>query len=152
MQLVALDFQALNLRTKRDDKIAAIAVQQQAEHLKAWADQYLADIGRGLQALNSDVTELDEKERASLYSTLEAGRFAEKFDGDRIEALRWAVLEEKRRTVRMLVSEILVVKGENGEKLIIPQLALEIPREYASLAYDDQSLEYIESLVELVPA
>lgn len=149
MQLVALDFQALNLRTKRDDRIAAIAVQQQAEHLKVWADQYLADIGRGLQALNSDVAELTEEEQARLYSTLEAGRFAEKFDGDRIEALRWAVLEEKRRTVRMLVSEILVVQGENGEKLIIPQLALEIPREYASLAYDDQSLEYIESLAEL---
>jgi len=46
--------------------------------------------------------------------------------------------------VRMLVSEVLVVKGKNGEKIIVPQLALEIPIEYASLAYNDQALEYIE--------
>ena len=45
-----------------------------------------------------------------------------------------------------MVSDVLVVKGENGEKIIVPQLALKIPREYASLAYSDQSLEYVESL------
>lgn len=148
MQLTALDFQALDLCKKRDDKIAAIAVQQQAEHLKAWADEYLTDIYRGLQILDSDVAELSKEERANLYTALEAGRFLGKFDGGKLAALRWAILEEKRRTVRMLVSEVLVVKGENGEKIIVPKLALEIPREYASLAYSDQSLEYIESFRE----
>lgn len=144
MQLTALDFQALDLRKKRDDKVAAIAVQQQAEHLKAWADEYLADINRGLQVLNTDVAELGAEEQTNLYMALEAGRFLDKFDGDKLAALRWAILEEKRRTVKMLVSEVLVVKGENGEKIIVPQLALAIPMEYASLAYNDQSLEYIE--------
>ena len=144
MQLTALDFQALDLRKKRDDKVAAIAVQQQAEQLKVWADEYLADINRGLQVLNTDVAELGAEEQANLYVALEAGRFLDKFDGDKLAALRWGILEEKRRTVKMLVSEVLVVKGENGEKIIVPQLALEIPMEYASLAYNDQSLEYIE--------
>jgi site-specific DNA recombinase len=145
MQLVALDFQALGLRKERDEKTANLAVQQQAEHLKAWADEYLADIKRGLRVLNTDVTELSELEQDNLYTALEAARFEEKFDGDKLAALHWALLEEKRRTVRTLVSEVLVVKGEDSEKIIVPKLALKIPMEYASLAYDHQSLAYIES-------
>jgi len=146
-QLTALDLQARDLRQRSDDKPAAVAVQRQAEHLKAWADQYLSDIHRGLEILNTDVGELSQEEQDNLFTALAAARFLEKFDGDRLAALRWAILEEKRRTVRTLIRQVLVVKGKDGEKLIVPQLALEIPLEFASLAYDDQSLEYIESFV-----
>jgi len=99
-----------------------------------------------LSILDTDVKDLNEEKRDNLYTALEAGRFLDKFHGDRLAALRWAILEEKRRTVRALVSDVLVVKGKNGEKIIVPHLALAIPREYASLAYSDQSLEYVESL------
>jgi len=151
-QLTALDLQARDLRQQRDDKLAAVAVQRQAEYLKDWADQYLSDIRRGLDILNSDVGKLSQREQDSLFESLAAMRFMEKSDGDRLAALRWAILEEKRRTVRTLVREVLVVKGKNGEKVIVPKLALEIPRECASLAYDDQSLEYLERFEELVRA
>lgn len=150
MQLTALDFQALDLRKRRDEKQAVIALQRDAEYLKAWADEYLSDMRTGLDVLNTDPKELSEMERDNLFAVLEAGRLLEKFDGDRLAALRWAILEEKRRTVRTLIREVLVVKGEDGEKIIVPQLALAFPREYASLAYDDQSLEYVESFAELV--
>lgn len=76
----------------------------------------------------------------------------DKFHGDRVAALRWAILEKKRRTVRALVSDVVVAKGKNGEKIIVPHLALAIPCEYASLAYSDQSLEYVESFGQAVPA
>lgn len=144
VQLAALEYQALDLRKKREDKLAAIAVQQQAEYLKEWADEYLSGIKRGLRILDTDVGGLNEEERDNLCAALEAGRFLNKFQGDRLAALRWAILEEKRRTVRALVSDVLVVKGKKGEKIIVPHLALAIPREYASLAYSDQSLEYVE--------
>jgi DNA invertase Pin-like site-specific DNA recombinase len=144
MQLAALEYQALDLRKKREDKLAAIAVQQQADYLKEWADEYLSGVKRGLKILDTDVRDLNEEERDNLCIALEAGRFLDKFRGDRLAALRWAILEEKRRTVRALVSDVLVVKGKNGEKIIVPHLALAIPREYASLAYSDQSLEYVE--------
>ena len=146
MQLAALEYQALDLRRKREDKLATIAVQQQADYLKEWVDEYLSGIKRGLRILETDVGDLNEEERDNLRAALEAGRFLDKFHGDGLAALRWAILEEKRRTVRALVSDVLVVKGENGEKIIVPHLALKIPREYASLAYSDQSLEYVESL------
>jgi len=51
-----------------------------------------------------------------------------KFEGDRLAALRWAILEEKRRTVRNIVSKVLVIKGKNKEKLIIPSYLLPFPR------------------------
>jgi site-specific DNA recombinase len=149
-QLTAIDIQAAELRKKRGDKLAAIAVQQHADRLKEWADQYLRNIADGLRVLETDVLELTEEERANLYDALGAGRFEEKYNGDKLAALRWAVLEEKRRTVRMLISQVLVVKDKNGEKRIIPQLAFEIPAELSSLVYDDQSLAYVEQARELV--
>lgn len=50
-----------------------------------------------------------------------------------------------KKCLRALIDHILVVKGGNNEKLIIPKLVLEIPTEFASLYYDHQSLEYIEA-------
>jgi chromosome segregation ATPase len=127
MQLAALEYQALDLRKKREDKLAAIAVQQQADYLKEWADEYLSGIKRGLKILDTDVEDLNDEERDNLCTALEAGRFLDKFHGDRVAALRWAILEEKRRTVRALVSDVLVVKGKNGEKTIVPPLGFGDP-------------------------
>ena len=73
-----------------------------------------------------------------------ANRLEEKYDGDRLAALRWAILEEKRRTVRMLISKILLVKDKDGTKRIIPKLSFELPQELASLVYGYQSLADVD--------
>ncbi len=149
-QLAAIDLQAMGLRKKHDDKLSAIVVQQQAEGLKEWANQYLANLATGLRVLETDIMELNDNERDNLYEVLGANRFEEKYNGDRLAALRWAILEEKRRTVRMLISKVLLVKDADGSKRIIPQLAFEIPPELASLVYGHQSLAYVEQARELV--
>ena len=142
MQLASLEFQALGLRKEHEEKLAAIAVQQQTVQLKEWAREYLADIGAGLRVLETPVEELSQEERESLFVELEAGRFEEKYSGDRLAALKWAILERKRRVVRILVSEVLVVQEPGGRKDIQPHLAIDIPREYVNLVSRDQSPEY----------
>jgi DNA invertase Pin-like site-specific DNA recombinase len=149
-QLAAIDLQAMELRKMRDDKLAAILVQQQTEQLKDWANQYLTNLANGLHILEMDITELSGDEFQDLYQALGATRFEEKYSGDTLAALRWAVLEEKRKTVRMLISRVLVVKDADGSKRIVPQLAFELPEGFASLVYDYQSLAYIEQIKELV--
>jgi len=149
-QLAAIDLQAMELRKRRDDKLSAILVQQQTDRLKDWANQYLTNLANGLRVLDMDVTELDEDDRVNLYNALGANRFEEKYDGDKLAALRWALLEEKRRTVRMLISQVLLVKENDGSKRIIPQLAFEVPQELTSLVYDYQSLAYVEQARKLV--
>lgn len=149
-QLAAIDFQSMELQKMRDDKLAAVFAQQQTEHLKEWANQYLANLADGLHILNVDITNLSEDEYINLYQILGAGRFEEKYNGDTLAALRWAILEEKRKTVRMLIDKVLVVKGDNDEKKIIPQLAFELPEGFASLVYDHQSLAYVEQMKEMV--
>ena len=149
-QLAAIDFQAMELRKLRDEKLSAILVQQQTEQLKDWANQYLANVAEGLRVLEMDLDELSDSELFDLYSALGAARFEEKYDGDKFAALKWSILEEKRRTVRMLISQVLLVKDENGGKRIIPQLAFELPSEFVSLVYDYQSLAYVEKARELI--
>ncbi len=149
-QLSALDFQSMELRKMRDDKLSAILVQQQTEQLKDWANQYLSNLADGLRILETDIAELSENEYINLYQVLGATRFEEKYNGDNLAAFKWAILEEKRKTVRMLVSKVLVVKDENGGKRIIPQLAFELPEGFASLVYDYQSLSYIEQVKDMV--
>jgi site-specific DNA recombinase len=144
MQLGALHFQALELRKKHQEALAATAAQSQAERLKAWAETYLIDVGHALRLLETDVTTLSDKVQDKLYEKLEANRFESKYEGDKQAALKWAIFEEKRRVIKTIVSSVLVVKGSKGEKLIIPQLVLEIPLEFASLVYDSQSLIYVE--------
>lgn len=143
-QLAAIDMQAAELRKKRGDKLAAVAGQQHSDRLKEWADQYLRNMADGLRILKTNMLELTEEEYANLYDAFGAGRFEEKYSGDKLAALRWAVLEEKRRAVRMLISHVLVVKDTNAEKRIIPQLAFEIPAELSSLVYDEFSKAYVE--------
>ena len=144
LQLGALHFQSLELRKRHSESLAALAAWSQAERLKEWTASYLRNIEKGIDVLNTPPGHLPEDIRGVLYDSLGAALFEEKFNGDQNRALEWAILEEKRRIVRTLLSRVLVVKGKNGEKLVIPQLALEIPPEFASLVYDDQSLAYIE--------
>jgi hypothetical protein len=134
----------MELRKKRDDRLSAIIVQQQTEQLKDWANQYLSNLASGLQILEVDVAVLSGDEFADIYQALGASRFKEKYDGDSIAALKWAILEEKRRTVRMIVDKVLVVKNEDASKKIVPLLAFELPEEFVSLVYDHQSLSYVE--------
>lgn len=149
MQLGALHFQALELRKLYNEATAATAAQEQAEKLKEWVTNYLADVHKGIIVLDTDPSQLTEENRARLYDGLEATRFETKFDGDKEQALRWAIFEEKRRIVRTLVSKVTVVKGEGKKKLIIPELAFEIPRDFASLVYDHQSMAYVDGVRQL---
>lgn len=142
MQLGALDFQTLGLRKEHEEKLAALTVQQRAEQLKIWAGEYLADIGAGFRVLDTPAEDLSPEERDSLYTELEAGRFEDKFSDDRMAALKWAILEKKRRVVRILVDEIRVIRSKDGGKDILPRLAFDIPLEYGSLVSRDQSLDY----------
>ena len=146
MQLGALHFQALDLRKRHSEATAATAAQAQAEELKTWVEQYLGEIHRGAVVLDVDPKMLTEENRQALYEGLEAARFEEKYEGDQEAALKWAILEEKRRVVRTLINKVLVVKGKDKEKLVIPMLAFDIPREFASLVYDHQSLSYVDEV------
>jgi hypothetical protein len=119
-------------------------VQQQGENLKIWTDQYLKGMANGLQALQIDIYQFCEEERDGLYQTLGADRFLVKYNRDVLAALNWAIFEEKRKIVKMLVKKVIVVKGEAGEKKIIPILTFNLPSEFASLVYDHQSLASIE--------
>jgi DNA invertase Pin-like site-specific DNA recombinase len=141
MQLTALHFQALDLRKRHNDAVAAASVKTQAEQLKAWAAEYLSSISKGIDVLNTDPADFTKEQRDKLYRELEATRFEDKFEGDQAKALAWALFEERRRMVRGLVEEVLIVQ-EGKEKKIFPKLVLEIPSEFASLAYGDQSLDY----------
>lgn len=141
-QLGALELQMMDLQRKHRDQVAALAMREQAEALQAWAGAYLDDIRAGLGALSADPADLSAHRRSVLFKSYEAARFLDKFGGDRLLALQWALLEERRKTVRTLVSEVLVVKGKSGEKVVVPKLALEIPLSYAAHAYSDQSPDY----------
>ncbi len=144
MQLTAIEFQTLDLRKKLNEKLSAIAVQQQVESLKKWADDFLENIATGLWALETDAAGFTDDDREIVYQALEAGQYEGKYNGDKLAALNWAIFEEKRNVVKRLTDRVLVVKGENKEKKIIPMLALEIPSHFASLVYDVQSLAYVE--------
>ncbi len=149
-QLAALDFQSNELQRMRDDKLAAIMVQQQTEQLKDWANQYLSNLANGLNLLETAIEEISEDEFFEIYQTLGAHRFEEKYNGDKIASLKWAILEEKRKIVRTLISKVLVIKEESGEKRIVPILAFETPEGFTSLVYDYQSLAYVEQMKEMV--
>ncbi len=51
----------------------------QVDHLKEWTDQHLRDVGEGLWALDVDMLELTDDERAGLYQEIAASRFEEKY-------------------------------------------------------------------------
>jgi len=117
-------------------------MQQQAEALKEWIDDYLINVSYGLQALNTDVSLFSDEDRAKLYEELEAGRFEAKYNGDTIKALEWAIFEEKRRIVNMMVEKVVMTKGENGEKLIDPKLSIAIPADFINLISGDRIIAW----------
>ncbi len=145
LQLATLDFQRLALRKQHQEKAAVLALRRQAENLKEWAAEYLTDNSEGLRISDVGAAELAEEERERQFVDLEAGRFLAKFEGDRLRALEWALLEEKRKVVRMIVQKVEVVHMD-GEKVIVPYLALDVPWEFASLAYEGQSLAYVQQV------
>jgi site-specific DNA recombinase len=146
MQLAALEFQSLDLKRQQNETLTALTLKEKAQGLREWVSEYLSDIEKGIEGLDVDSENLTETEAQTLFERLEADRFLDKYDGDRLKALNWALLEKKRRFVQQLISEVQVFKSEEGEKVIVPVLAFEVPIEYASLAYNDQSLEYVEEV------
>lgn len=141
LQLGGLHIQALELRKRYNEVTASTAAQQQAEALKRWAETYLSEVSAGVEVLSKTAAELNETERERLYDELDAARFEAKYEGDQLKALDWAMLEERRRVVRTLISSVLVV-GKGKEKRVIPQLVLEVPRDFVYLASVHQSAEY----------
>jgi site-specific DNA recombinase len=150
MQIAALQFQELGYRKELDEKKMLSKARQQTEALSVWARDYLANIHAGIEALGVDPAKLSEAQREALSAKLEAGRFLEKFGGDALAALRWAMLEERRRVVRTLIGKVEVAR--NGkERIIRPILALEMPADGDDFsAYGDQSPHYKISMVETV--
>lgn len=128
LQLAGLDIQILGLQKELNDAQATMTAQGQAQALSEWAARYLSEIGEGIKILDVKPEEMTLKERNALAVELEAWRFAEKFPGDELAQLRWAILEEKRRTVRTLISRVIVSKTDGPQKRkITPVLALDIP-------------------------
>lgn len=103
-QLAALDFQELSYRKDMDKLQAVSATRQEAEALAAWVRDYLVDIKAGIELLSCDPEALEQATWDELWTKLEAGRFLEKYSGDKMAAMGWAVLEEKRRVVRTLIT------------------------------------------------
>ena len=148
-QLAALQFQEWELRKKIDELSKMTAARQHAETMAAWAQRYLSDIAAGVKVLDADLLTLTAQQRANLAAELQADRFEDKFPGDELAQLQWAVFEEKRRTVRTLISRIIVGKTPDGKRKITPILALDMPLEssldFAVLISGDQSLDAIET-------
>jgi len=142
LQLGELQIQEWEHRRSLDEVQTLLETEQQASALSEWAEQYLGDIYAGLSVLEVDVEQLLAGEFEELYAELQGWRFIEKFPESRVEQLKWAVLEEKRRVVRTLIDRVIVGRGENGEgRKITPILALDIPYEKSSfLKSDNQSL------------
>ena len=94
--------------------------------------------------MDVDLDSLNESQQDTLYTQMDAWRFEDKFPQDKLAQLKWAILEEKRRIVRLLISRVIVGKSENPKRTINPILALDLSLDSDSLDYGDQSLAYIE--------
>ena len=64
--------------------------------------------------------------------------------------LGWAILEEKRRFVRTLISQVIVSRDKDGRRKIKPVLALDMPVKKKSLAYGDPSPDFRPSTYEII--
>ena len=122
LQLAALEFQELGYRKESDRLRAVSTAHQHAEALAAWARDYLADIDTGIQVLDVDPETLSKDAWAwdRLWGEVGAGRFLEKYRGDELAAMRWAILEERRRAVRTLIRKVIVSKKADGSNLCPP--------------------------------
>ncbi len=144
LQLAALEFQGLNYRKELERLQATSAARKQAEALAAWARDYLTDLQAGIVLLDSDPASLNEEDWNKTWVKLEAEQYLEKYSGDKMAAMGWAMLMEKRRVVRTLIIKVVVGKKSDGSKGrdISPELAFPVLAEYGSLASGDQSPEY----------
>lgn len=146
MQLSALQIQEWSYRKELEEAQGKVAARQHAEALGVWVAQYLSDIGAGVRLLNVKPETLTGEQRSALAAELDAARFSEKFPDDTLARLRWAILEEKRRVVRTLISRVVVERQMDGKRKITPILAFDIPvqagAEGAFLASGYQSPDY----------
>ncbi len=144
-QLAEIEFNRLDLERQIADLEAAAAARSQAEVLKQWAAEYLDDIGQGLALLDTPSSELSEETREDLFGELGTDQFLEKFGDDRERAFAWAHLEKRRKLVSTLVRKVVVRRGKGKERLIEPEVVVEIPIARSEiLSYGDQSLEYVQ--------
>lgn len=144
LQLIGLNLQGLGLQKELNEVKEKAGVQVQAQVLGEWAEQYLSEVGEGIRALDAKLERLAPEEYQALIVELEAWRFAERFPDDELAQLRWAMLEEKRRTVRMLVDRVIVSRTGGPEKRkITVVLNLTVPESSVS---GHQSPEFYDSL------
>lgn len=147
MQLGALQMQQWSHNKELAERRADMAARTQLKAAQEWADNYLTNLAAGMATMELDAQELSEEDREYLYQELEAWRFEDKFPDNKLEQLKWAQLEERRRVVRALIKRVdILPTGRSVLRDIQPVLALDIPMEAVEgLASGDQSLEYIEA-------
>jgi hypothetical protein len=127
------------------DLWVATAVQEKAKALKKWADDYLADVARGLAVLDRDPREIAAERGDLLTGEMDADRHLEKYNGDRDKAFRWARLEKRRTLGGLLVKKVIVRLGKDRMRIFAAEVVVRIPiSETETLSYGDQSLEYVE--------
>jgi DNA invertase Pin-like site-specific DNA recombinase len=145
VQLAELEFERFAVEKQLADLKVATAVHEKARALKKWADEYLAEISRGLAILDRDPGELDADSREDCFAELQADQYLDKYHGNRDKAFRWAHLEKRRKLVALLVKKVVVRLGKSRTRIIAPEVVVRIPiGEAEILSYGHQSLEYIE--------
>jgi len=145
VQLAELEFERFAVEKQLADLKVATAVHEKAKALKKWADDYLAEISRGLAFLDQDAGDLDPESRDRFFAELQADQYLDKYHGDRDKAFRWAHLERRRKLVGLLVKKVVVRVGQNRTRIIAPEVVVRIPISEAEiLSYGHQSLEYVE--------
>jgi hypothetical protein len=145
LQLGALKMQQWSYQKELDERRGDAAAQRQLVAAQDWAEQYLANMGAGLETLELDPAGLPQEHRDYLYQEMEAWRYADRFPDDELEQLRWAQLEERRRVVRAIIGKVVIGRIEGSRRRDIrPILSIGVPLDDESLASRYQSLDYIE--------
>ena len=145
LQLRALQVQEWGYEQEINELKSVAAARQQVEAAQEYVTRYLDGLAIGLDSLDIDLNALTDDQLKPLAQEYAAWRFVEKFPGDQRKQTGWAILEEKRRVVRALISRIVIERTPQGGRAVTPILSVDIPIE--SLAYGDQSLAYIERRV-----
>ena len=145
IQLGALQVQQCSHERELNDLKTAVVARQQVEAAQEYVTRYLDGLSVGLDVLDVELDTVTDEQLVPLTQEFEAWRFAEKFPGDVRKQAAWAILEEKRRIVRTLISKVIIERTVDGGRLITPVLSIGVPVE--SLASGDQSLEYVERRV-----
>jgi site-specific DNA recombinase len=100
--------------------------------LDIWLSKYHQRIDDAIQILNIDTSKITPKEQIYISRTLKADRFLKKYDGDKLAALNWTIVEEKRQLIRIFVKKVMLSKGSSSEKIITLQLSFNIPEDLIS--------------------